>query len=159
MPEVLAKNTQIFVLKILLASWDKVVRRKTGIGLRGLEITLRYFTVGIILEITLTIVLKKVFQTIIGNQRDFNEIVSDDVEVKRNVNGIRWRSGTVDVCSRTTFYYKIKFVVLLKLSAFLYTKLIFVYDNKHNMSEYLYLQNIKKSKSPIYNNRKPRVEL
>ena len=35
----------------------------------------------------------------IGNQNDFNEIVFDDAEVRRNVNQILWRSRTVDVCS------------------------------------------------------------
>ena len=39
------------------------------------------FIHGIILEITLRIVLKKVFQTMIGSQNDFNRIVFD-VEMK-----------------------------------------------------------------------------
>ena len=46
------------------------------------------FTIEIILEIALKKVLKKLFQTIIGDQRDFNEIVFDYVEVRRNVNQI-----------------------------------------------------------------------
>ena len=48
----------------------------------------------IILEITLKIVLKKVFQSIIGNQRDCNEIMFDDVEVGGSENQILGSSTT-----------------------------------------------------------------
>ena len=40
------------------------------------------------------IILKKVFQPMIESQSDFNRIVFDDVEVRRNKNQILWKSRT-----------------------------------------------------------------